>query len=78
MGTDAIHPGAAYRLHFASLCQPGPAFEFPCDAAGRVDLDGLSRRSFNDYLFARALVGWVFGAPSVQAGGAVWGRRSGA
>ncbi len=66
MGTHPIQPGTCYRLRFPSLEAPEQDYEFPCDAQGRVDLDGLSRRSFNDYLFARALVGWVFGMPSVQ------------
>ena len=68
MGTDSTLHDHRYRLHFASLRQPEEDYQFPCDADGHVDLDGLSRRSFNDYLFARALVGWVFGAPSVKAG----------
>lgn len=69
MGTDATSLCYGYRLQFPSLKQRGEVLAFPCDVQGRVDLDGLSRRSFNDYLFARALVGWVFGAPSVQAPG---------
>ena len=59
--------GGGLPLHFAALREPEHAYEFPCDAHGRVDLDGLSRRTFNDYLFARALVGWVFGVPSVHS-----------
>ena len=66
MADAAIHPDPPYRLHFTALREAQHAYEFPCDAQGRVDLDGLSRRSLNDYLFARALVGWVFGAPSVR------------
>jgi len=67
MANPSIQAEAGYRLHFAALREPEHAYEFPCDAHGRVDLDGLSRRTFNDYLFARALVGWVFGAPSVHS-----------
>ena len=59
--------GGGLPPHFAALREPEHAYEFPCDAHGRVDLDGLSRRTFNDYLFARALVGWVFGVPSVHS-----------
>jgi hypothetical protein len=67
MGPHPIQPATTFRLRFASLRQAEQDYEFPCDAQGCVDLDSLSRRSFNDYLFARALVGWVFGAPCVRA-----------
>ncbi|GAB3761961.1 hypothetical protein GCM10028796_12930 [Ramlibacter monticola] len=68
MRADAMQHGPGYRLHFPPLREFDEDCEFPCDADGRVDLDALSRRCFNQYLFARALVGRVFGAPSVQAG----------
>jgi hypothetical protein len=66
MRTAPSDPAAAYSLCFQSLAQPEQAYAFPCDAQGRVDLDGLSRASFNDYLYARALVGRLFEAPSVR------------
>jgi len=31
----------AFVLHFSRLVGIGPALSFPCDAAGRVDLDSL-------------------------------------
>jgi hypothetical protein len=57
-----------FHLHFDPLPGTGPALRFPCDAAGRVDLDQLSDRARLDYLFARAVVGRRFGPPAVRPG----------
>ena len=54
-------------LRFESLSQPGRWLEFPCDAAGRVDLDQLSDSARCNYLFARAVVGRAYSAPLVVA-----------
>lgn len=48
---------ARYELRFEHLFNRGRGFVFPCNADGLVDLDGLSDRGRNNYLFARALVG---------------------
>ena len=55
-----------YELRFGSPCE-GCVYAFPCDAQGHVDLQSLGLRAFNDYLFARALVGLRFSKPSVWA-----------
>jgi hypothetical protein len=55
----------AYVLRYQSLSRVDRVLLFPCDAAGRVQMDGLSRRELNNYLFARATVGFEFGAPHV-------------
>jgi hypothetical protein len=47
------------------LISGGQDFAFPCDAQGHVEISGLSERSRNDYLFARAVVGREFSAPSL-------------
>ena len=39
---------------------------FACDAQGRIDLDRLSERARERYLYARALVGRDFAQPEVQ------------
>jgi hypothetical protein len=39
---------------------------FPCDASGQVNLDALSDRGRNNYLFARAMVGREFSTPDVR------------
>ena len=59
-------PGATYLLWFRSSSDDGRALAFPCDARGRVDMDSLSERARNDYLFARAAVGREFAMPVVQ------------
>lgn len=46
-----------FEVRFMSLFMQGRGLAFPCDAQGQVDLDGLSERARNNYLFARAMVG---------------------
>lgn len=60
---DAI----SHELRFDSLFHPGRGVSVPCDADGRVDLDGLSDRLRNAYLGARAMVGWEYAYPTVRA-----------
>jgi hypothetical protein len=55
-----------YELRFRSLFNEGRALAFPCDAVGHVELDRLSDRARNNYLYARAVVGREFAAPAVQ------------
>ncbi|WP_372524608.1 hypothetical protein [Piscinibacter sp.] len=61
---------AHYELRFQSLYHEGRAYAFPCDAAGHVDMDTLSDRALNNYLYARALVGRELLLPAVQRSGA--------
>ena len=56
----------AFQLRYLSLFDSGRGFAFPCDAQGHVDLDHLSERSRNNYLYARALVGREFRFPAVM------------
>lgn len=55
----------SFEVRFDSLYLPGHALAFPCDAAGRVDLDTLSERARTNYLFARAMVGRENSLPHV-------------
>ena len=64
MSDDAMRYG--YELTFEPLAGEGSGYAFPCDDRGRVDLDNLSERARNDYLFARALVGRTLAAPAVH------------
>jgi hypothetical protein len=57
-----------YELCFRSLFNSGRGYAFPCDCEGHVNLDGLSERLRNNYLFARALVGRDLAAPEVHCG----------
>jgi len=55
----------AFELRFQSLFHQGRAMAFPCDAEGHVDLDALSERARENYLYARAVVGREYAVPAV-------------
>lgn len=57
-----------YQLLYQPLSAGGSSYAFPCDAHGEVDLDRLSERARNDYLFARAVVGRELAPPAIQPG----------
>jgi hypothetical protein len=57
---------ASFVLLFRSLFQSGQAFAFACDPHGRVDMDVMSERARNDYLYARAMIGRELDYPSVH------------
>lgn len=57
---------ASFVLLFRSLFQSGQAFAFACDLHGHVDMDGMSERTRNNYLYARAMIGREVAFPSVQ------------
>jgi hypothetical protein len=54
-----------YELRFQSLFDEGRAYSFPCDVSGHVNMDALSERARNNYLYARAVVGREFSMPAV-------------
>lgn len=62
----AAPPSTHYELRFRSLLDEGRGYAFPCDAAGHVDMDMLSDRARDNYLYARAVIGHEFSTPSVQ------------
>ncbi|HSC62171.1 MAG TPA: hypothetical protein VLD35_00940 [Caldimonas sp.] len=67
MNASAIHqPNAAYELRFRSLFKPGRGLSFDCDSSGNVDLDSLSPRARDNYLYARTVIGREFFIPVVQ------------
>jgi hypothetical protein len=55
-----------FELRFQSLFDSGRGYSFPCDPQGLVDLDGLTDRARNNYLFARAMVGRELAVPAVR------------
>jgi len=55
-----------YVLRFQSLFDEGRAFAFPCDAQGHVDLDALSEKARNNYLYARAVIGREVAMPAIE------------
>jgi hypothetical protein len=54
-----------YEIRYQPLSGQGPELSFPCDAEGHVQLDALSDRARNNYLFARAVVGRDYATPAV-------------
>ena len=57
-----------HQIRFQSLHHEGRALAFPCDAQGHVQLDSLSERARDNYLFARAVVGREYAHPAVLPG----------
>jgi hypothetical protein len=69
---NRVNPAAAqtqFELCFQSLFDSGRGFAFPCDPKGLVNLDQLSDRARNNYLYARAMVGRELSVPAVQRSG---------
>jgi hypothetical protein len=54
-----------FELRFQSLFNQGRAMAFPCDACGHVDMDALSERARENYLYARAVIGREYAVPAV-------------
>jgi hypothetical protein len=57
---------ARFELRFRSLFHEGRGLSFPCDATGRVDIDGLSQRARLNYFYARTVIGREYSMPAVQ------------
>lgn len=66
MNCHAATLRSGFELRFRSLFDEGRGLAFPCDSQGRVDLDGLSERARNNYLFARSVIGRDYAHPAVQ------------
>jgi len=62
----ALQDTAQYELRFQSLFDEGRAFAFPCDARGQVNMDALSDRARQNYLYARAVIGREVAMPAVR------------
>lgn len=54
------------QIRFDDLFHAGRCLSFPCDAKGRVDIDALSDRARENYLYARAMVGREYSMPAVH------------
>jgi len=63
---NTSHASTGYELRFRSLFDEGRAYAFPCDAQGHVDMDSLSERSLNNYLYARSVIGREVSMPAVR------------
>ena len=55
----------AYELRYSSLQDRSRVFAFPCDAAGRVDIDALDAHTRLNYFYARTVIGREFARPTV-------------
>ena len=55
---------SAYEIRFKPLFRE-PGLCFPCDESGKVELDALSDRARENYLYARAVVGVEFAYPQI-------------
>lgn len=55
-----------FELRFQDLHHPGHGYSFDCDSQGHVDLDALTERQREMYLFVRSLVGRDYATPVVQ------------
>jgi hypothetical protein len=55
----------SFELRYRSLSPYRCGYAFPCDAQGQVDLDRLSDRARDNYLYARAMVGFDLLQPQV-------------
>ncbi|MBS0454461.1 MAG: hypothetical protein JSS14_24460 [Proteobacteria bacterium] len=65
--SSAIHPLAAgWELRFEPLFAGHRGFVFPCDAQGQVDMNSLSEKALQNYLYARAMMGRETAWPRVQ------------
>ena len=66
MNATSLHPSQRFELRFETLLGDTQPCAFPCDREGHVDLDALSERTRNRYLYARAVIGRQFRRPRVQ------------
>jgi hypothetical protein len=64
--SNQVPEPSGYELRFQSLFDEGRAYAFPCDAEGHVDMDALSDRARENYLYARAVIGREFSMPAVR------------
>jgi hypothetical protein len=68
MRTDPLHPTAStHYLFFGGLFPTVRSLLFPCDSGGHVEMDEMSERARDNYLFARAVVGCDYRVPVVVA-----------
>ena len=65
--TISTPTATGFEIRFQSLFREGRALTFPCDREGHVDLDAISERARDNYLFACATVGREYAVPVVKA-----------
>jgi hypothetical protein len=65
--TSSTTSVTGFEIRFHSLFREGRALAFPCDGEGRVNLDAVSERARNNYLFACSAIGFEYAMPVVKA-----------
>ena len=65
--TISTPTATGFEIRFQSLFREGRALTFPCDREGHVDLDAISERARDNYLFACATVGREYAVPVIKA-----------
>ena len=63
---SSMQAASGFEVRFQSLFNEGRGLAFPCDCNGHVDLDRVSERARNSYLFARAMIGREYAMPQVR------------
>jgi hypothetical protein len=56
---------AHFELRYHSMSPHRCGYAFPCDADGRVNIDDLSDQARENYLYARAMVGFDLQHPQI-------------
>ena len=67
--TQTVNPPTQFEVRFDPLFNAGCGLAFPCDEAGRVDLDALSERARNSSFYARAMLCRQYAIPRVVSRG---------
>ena len=62
---NAMCAPTGYELRFCSLFDEGRGYAFPCDAKGHVDMDAMSPRLLDSYLYARSVIGRELTTPRI-------------
>lgn len=62
---NASQASTGWELRFNALFEGRRGFAFPCTAEGHVNMDALSERALNNYLYARAMMGRELAWPNV-------------
>jgi len=66
MTTSLASIKQSFEIRFTNHFDAGSAFCFPCDPQGHVDMDALSERARENYMFARAMVGRDYSPPHIH------------
>jgi hypothetical protein len=68
MRTDSHHRAVStHYLLFGGLFPTVRSLSFPCDPGGHVEMDEMSERARDNYLFARTVIGRDYQVPVVVA-----------